>query len=121
MLTRVRSCSGSSPRLPEADVPAALRAVAELAAQRDPFLTHVLAAEEDDEELNEVGQRMLEEAREDSEAGADTQPGGSGAGAGPLRPTLRLTTRALRDLNGWMRPMRLRVLGRSSAPSKNLP
>ena len=56
-------------RLPEADVPAAFRAVAELAAQRDPFLTHLLAAEEDDEELNEVGQRMLEEAREDSEAG----------------------------------------------------
>ena len=56
-------------RLPEADVPAALRAVAELSDQRDPFLTHVLAAEEDDEELNEVGQRMLKEAREDSEAG----------------------------------------------------
>ena len=56
-------------RLPEAIVPAALRAVAELAAQRDPFLTHVLAAEEDDEELNEVGQRMLKEARADSEAG----------------------------------------------------
>ncbi len=56
-------------RLPEPVVPAALRAVAELAAQRDPFLTHVLAAEEDDEELNEVGQRMLREAREDSEAG----------------------------------------------------
>jgi len=35
----------------------------------DPFLAHVLAAEEDDEELNEVGLRMLREAREDSEAG----------------------------------------------------
>ena len=56
-------------RLPEAAVPAALRAVAELAAQPDPFLTHVLAAEEDDEELNEVGRRMLMEAREDSAAG----------------------------------------------------
>ena len=43
--------------------------VAELAAQRDPFPTHVLAAEEDDEELNEVGQRMLKEARADSKAG----------------------------------------------------
>ena len=56
-------------RLPEAIVPAALRAIGELAAQRDPFLTHVLAAEEDDEELNEVGQRMLQEAREDAAAG----------------------------------------------------
>ncbi len=35
----------------------------------DPFLAHVLAAEEDDEELNEVGLKMLREAREDSEAG----------------------------------------------------
>ena len=56
-------------RLPEAMVPAALRAVAELASQRDPFLTHVLAAEEDDEELNSVGQQMLQEARADSAAG----------------------------------------------------
>ena len=56
-------------RLPEAAVPAALRAVAALAAQPDPFLTHVLAAAEDDEELNEVGQRMLRDAREDSAAG----------------------------------------------------
>jgi len=56
-------------RLPEAVVPAALRAVAELAAKRDPFLTHVLAAEEDDEELNAIGQQMLREAREDSAAG----------------------------------------------------
>ena len=56
-------------RLPEATVPAALRAVTELAGQRDPFLTHILAAEEDDEELNEVGQRMLREARDDSAAG----------------------------------------------------
>lgn len=56
-------------RLPEAIVPAALRAVTELASRRDPFLTHVLAAEEDDEELNEVGQRMLKEARADSAAG----------------------------------------------------
>ena len=56
-------------RLPDTAVPAALRAVAELAAQSDPFLTHVLAAEEDDEELNEVGRRMLRDAREDSAAG----------------------------------------------------
>ena len=56
-------------RLPESMIPAALRAVTELANQRDPFLAHVLEAEEDDEELNEVGRRMLEEAREDSEAG----------------------------------------------------
>ena len=56
-------------RLPEPVVPAALRMVAELATGRDQFLTHVLAAEEDDEELNEVGRRMLAEAREDSEAG----------------------------------------------------
>jgi len=56
-------------RLPEAVVPAALRAITELAAKRDPFLTHVLAAEEDDEELNAIGQRMLREAREDSVAG----------------------------------------------------
>ena len=56
-------------KLPEAIVPVALRMVTELAAKRDPFLTHVLAAEEDDEELNEVGQRMLQEAREDSAAG----------------------------------------------------
>ena len=56
-------------RLPEAVVPAALRAVTELAAKRDPFLTHVLAAEEDDEELNAIGQQMLREAREDSAAG----------------------------------------------------
>ena len=56
-------------RLPEAVVPAALRVVAELAAQRDPVLTDVLAAEEDDEELNEVGPRMLKEARADSGAG----------------------------------------------------
>ena len=55
-------------RLPEAVVPAALRVVAELAVQREPFLTHVLAAEEDDEELNDAGQRMLKEAREDSAA-----------------------------------------------------
>ncbi len=56
-------------RMPEPMVPAALRVLTELTARRDPFLTHVLAAEEDDEELNEVGRRMLEEAREDSEAG----------------------------------------------------
>ena len=56
-------------RLPEAAVPAVLRVVAQLAAQRDPFLSHVLAAEEDDEELNELGQRLLDEAREDSAAG----------------------------------------------------
>ena len=56
-------------RLPEAVVPAALRAVAELVSQRDRFLTHVLAAEEDDEELNDVGQRMLKEARADSAVG----------------------------------------------------
>ena len=56
-------------RLPEPIVPAALRAVTELAVQRDPFLAHVLAAEEDDEELNEVGRRMLAEAQDDSQAG----------------------------------------------------
>ena len=56
-------------RLPEAVIPAARRAVAELAARRDPFLPHVLAAAEDDEQLNAVGQRMLTEAREDSAAG----------------------------------------------------
>lgn len=56
-------------QLPESMIPAALRAVTELANHRNPFLAHVLAAEEDDEELNEVGRRMLEEAREDSEAG----------------------------------------------------
>ena len=56
-------------QLPEAVVPAALRAVGELAAGRDPFLTHVLAAEEDDEQLNEAGHRMLQEARQDSVAG----------------------------------------------------
>lgn len=56
-------------RLPAAVVPAALRAVTALASHRDPFLTHVLAAEEDDEELNEIGQRMLKEARADSAAG----------------------------------------------------
>ena len=56
-------------RLPEAAVPAVLRAVARLAAQRDSFLSHVLAAEDDDEELNGLGQRLLDEAREDSAAG----------------------------------------------------
>ena len=56
-------------RLPEPIVPAALRAVTELANQRDPFMAHVLAAEEDDEELNEVGRLMLAEASEDSRAG----------------------------------------------------
>ena len=99
-------------RLPEADVPAALRAVAELAAQRDPFLTHVLAAEEDDEELNEVGQRMLKEAREDSEAGRTHSLEEVEREFWPLRPTLRFTTRALRDLKRLDAPTRLRVLGR---------
>lgn len=56
-------------QLPEAVVPAALRAIAKLAAHRDPFLTHVLAADQDDEELNDAGQRMLKEARDDSAAG----------------------------------------------------
>ena len=56
-------------RLPEPMVPAALRADTALADRCDPFLAHVLAADEDDEELNEAGRRMLEEARRDSEAG----------------------------------------------------
>ena len=46
-------------QLPESMIPAALRAVTELVIQRDPFLAHVAAAKEDDEELNEVGRRML--------------------------------------------------------------
>lgn len=56
-------------RLPEPVARAALWVVAELANQCDPFLTHLLMAEEDDEEPNEAGLRMLREAREDSEAG----------------------------------------------------
>ena len=69
MLTRVRSCSGSSPGCRRPTFRRRSAHSPSWQPQRDPFLTHVLAAEEDDEELNEVGQRMLKEAREDSEAG----------------------------------------------------
>ncbi len=56
-------------RLPEPIVPAALRAVTELAAQRDPFLASVLAAPEEHEELTEVARRAIREGDADIDAG----------------------------------------------------
>jgi len=48
-------------RLPEPIVPAALRAVTELAIQRDPFLGNLLDAPEEDEELTEGARRAIRE------------------------------------------------------------
>ncbi|MCY4627280.1 MAG: hypothetical protein OXE58_06900 [Acidobacteria bacterium] len=56
-------------RLPEPIVPAALRAVTELAIQRDPFLANVLAAPEENEELTDWARRAVQEGDADIDAG----------------------------------------------------
>ena len=56
-------------RLPEPIVPAALRAVTELAIQRDPFLANLLAAPEEDEELTDGARRAIREGGADIDAG----------------------------------------------------
>lgn len=48
-------------RLPEPIVPAALRAVTELAIQQDPFLANVLAAPGENEELTDQAHRAIRE------------------------------------------------------------
>ena len=56
-------------RLPEPIVPAALRAVTELAIQRDPFLANLLAAPSDDEELSDRARQAIREGDADIAAG----------------------------------------------------
>ena len=56
-------------RLPEPIVPAALRAVTELAIQRDPFLAKLLAAPADDEELSDQARQAIREGDADIDAG----------------------------------------------------
>ena len=56
-------------RLPESIVPAALRAVTELAIQRDPFLANLLAAPEEDEELTGDARQAVRDGDADIDAG----------------------------------------------------
>ena len=56
-------------RLPESIVPAALRAVTELAIQRDPFLVDLLAAPEEDEELTDGARQAVRDGDADIDAG----------------------------------------------------
>jgi len=56
-------------RLPEPIVPAALRAVTELAIQRDPFLANLLAAPEEDEELTDGARQAIRDGDADIDAG----------------------------------------------------
>ena len=56
---------------------------------------HETGAQGHGKKENEVGQRMLEEAREDSEAGRTHNLEEVERELGPLRPTLRFTTGAL--------------------------
>ena len=56
-------------RLPEPIVPAALRAVTELAIHRDPFLANLLAAPEEDEELTDGARQAVQEGNADIDAG----------------------------------------------------
>ena len=56
-------------RLPEPIVPAALRAVTELAIQRDPFLANLLAAPEEDEELTDGARQAMQEGDADIDTG----------------------------------------------------
>ncbi len=56
-------------RLPEPIVPAALRAVTELAIEHDPFLANLLAAPEEDEELTERARQAMREGDADIDAG----------------------------------------------------
>ena len=54
--------------LPEAIVPAALRAVTELAVQHDPFLAHLLAAPEETKELTDRARQAIREGDADIDA-----------------------------------------------------
>ncbi len=56
-------------RLPEPIVPAALRAVTELAIQRDPFLANLCAAPEEDQELTDGARQAIREGDADVDAG----------------------------------------------------
>ena len=56
-------------RLPEPVVPAALRAVTELAGERDPFQANLLAAPEEDEELTDGALAAIREGEADIDSG----------------------------------------------------
>ena len=56
-------------RLPEPIVPAALRAVTELAIQRDSFRASLLAAPEEDEELTAGARQAIREGDAEIDAG----------------------------------------------------
>lgn len=55
--------------LPDAIVPAALRAVTELAVRHDPFLANLVAAPEETTELTEGARQAMQDGDADIDAG----------------------------------------------------
>ncbi len=56
-------------QIPEGEVHAARRYLEYLAEHGDPFVSSLMEAPEEDEELSEEGQRLLDEGDEDLRAG----------------------------------------------------
>ena len=56
-------------RLPDEAIPAATRYLECLADRGDPFVRHLYEAPEEEEDLNEAGQRLLGKAYDDVDAG----------------------------------------------------
>ena len=57
-------------RVPDEAIPAATRYLEYLADRGDPFVRHLIEAPEEDEDLSEAGQRLLDEAYADIDAGS---------------------------------------------------
>lgn len=56
-------------RIPDEAIPAATRYLEYLADRGDPYVRHLSEAPEEEEALSEAGQRLLEEAYDDIDAG----------------------------------------------------
>ena len=55
--------------LPDEEIQAAIRYLEFLAGRGDPYLSYLMSAGEEEEEVSEQGQRLLDEGWEDIEAG----------------------------------------------------
>ena len=56
-------------RVPDEPIPAATRNLEYLADRGDPFVRHLSEAPEEEEDLSEAGQRLLDEAYDEVDAG----------------------------------------------------